>query len=483
MILKMIKNKLTQYTTATLASVLLLNSVPTTVFATPVTKDATQTVKTSSQSSSRESNSSSVSGSHSHTSNSSSNDSNNVKNDVKDSDTTVKSDSDNTDSKRKSQDGKNKDSNTSSVQKRLNEMKPVKYSANPQLADAQKEFTLLQNQMDYYTQQIKTNKKQSAALQDKLAEDQLRKQKLDEQYRKLIQAYQDENTSPFLSWLYSILPFLKPANYDTDTQAQVLKNNRELSKKMDTVKTIIEQQQDGLKENRVEQQKLLVKLRSNKKRLSKNIDKLQHQIKTNVSGLTDDQINAIKKQGNLSQADLEKLQMETASASKSISKNPEKALANAKTLNVSSTTPNSDIGYVFGHDLRTPAGVTADQLARGLQGNEKALAPAIVKYSHENGLNSIFVAALIAEESGWANNDSFGLKNNIMSYRGQTFSSREECIKFVTQKIRQDYLTSNGQYFHGYNLAGVSKMYNLGSTSWVNAITRIGESIAASAYR
>lgn len=357
----------------------------------------------------------------------------------------------------------------------------IQFSANPQLANAQKEFTMLQNQIDFHQEQYQQNKERIKELQSKLTDSKNRKDELDKQYLKLVHTYQDQNDNQFLDWLFSILPFLKPGNYDDDAKKQVLKSNRDLSDKLNQTQDIIRNQETSLTDQQNQQKDLVKKLNINKKKLSANIKDLQNQINSNAAGLTNDQINQLKKSGDDAVKGAELLQKDNAKTQKEILSDPDTAKEVASSASVDSPKANTDIGYVMTHDLRVPSGLSASQLANGLTGNEKPLAGAYVKAEKRYGVNAVALAAISSLESGYASVNTFGT-NNIFGYRGKSFATKEDSIYFVAKHLREDYLTASGQFYGGgYSIQAVSKFYNLGSQKWSNDVTTIAESIMANA--
>lgn len=357
----------------------------------------------------------------------------------------------------------------------------IQFSANPQLVNAQKEFTLLQNQIDFHQGQYQQNQERIKELQGKLTDSKNRKDELDKQYLKLVHTYQDQNDNQFLDWLFSILPFLKPSNYDDDAKTQVLKSNRDLSDKLNETQDIIRNQENSLTDQQNQQKDLVKKLNVNKKQLSANIKDLQNQINSNAAGLTDDQVDQLKKSGDDAVKGAELLQKDNTKTQKEILSDPDTAKEVASSASVDSPKANTDIGYVMAHDLRVPSGLSASQLANGLTGNEKPLASAYVKAEKTYGVNAVALAAISSLESGYASVNTFGT-NNIFGYRGKSFATKEDSIYFVAKHLRQDYLTATGQFYGGgYSIQAVSKFYNLGSQKWSNDVTTIAESIMANA--
>ena len=127
------------------------------------------------------------------------------------------------------------------------------------------------------------------------------------------------------------------------------------------------------------------------------------------------------------------------------------------------------------------SGITSDQFSYSLIGNLKDVSDAILAYSGVNEIDPILVASIAALESGWNSspvaekyNNLFGWTNNDGTYR--RFESKDECIKYVCEQLKEHYLTPDGKYFEGYEIADICVHYN-GSEEWTNAIEEIYKQI------
>ena len=125
--------------------------------------------------------------------------------------------------------------------------------------------------------------------------------------------------------------------------------------------------------------------------------------------------------------------------------------------------------------------ITSDQFSYSLIGNLKDVSDAILAYSGVNEIDPILVASIAALESGWNSspvaekyNNLFGWTNNDGTYR--RFESKDECIKYVCEQLKEHYLTPDGKYFEGYEIADICVHYN-GSEEWTQAIEEIYKQI------
>ena len=125
--------------------------------------------------------------------------------------------------------------------------------------------------------------------------------------------------------------------------------------------------------------------------------------------------------------------------------------------------------------------ITSEQFSYSLIGNLKDVSDAILVYSGVNEIDPILVASIAALESGWNSstvaekyNNLFGWTNNDGTYR--RFESKDECIKYVCEQLKEHYLTPDGKYFEGYEIADICVHYN-GSEEWTQAIEEIYKQI------
>ena len=80
----------------------------------------------------------------------------------------------------------------------------------------------------------------------------------------------------------------------------------------------------------------------------------------------------------------------------------------------------------------------------------------------------VVLAAICAHESGWGRSKLARERNNLAglgAYSGSVytsalrFDSREECVTFLADLLRDKYLTPGGKYYNGDNLLAVGKRY------------------------
>lgn len=147
---------------------------------------------------------------------------------------------------------------------------------------------------------------------------------------------------------------------------------------------------------------------------------------------------------------------------------------------------DNNLGNIsFDMDLRTKSKYTAEDYnvilsGTGLQGLGNSF-----KKCDDIGVNSLFIIALACHESDYGRSDLSLYKNNIFGFRAydkdpynsaKYFSSKEECIEYVSKYICDNYLNQNGKYFNGYTLTSINIKYATDKT-WAKKIYNIMKKI------
>lgn len=121
-------------------------------------------------------------------------------------------------------------------------------------------------------------------------------------------------------------------------------------------------------------------------------------------------------------------------------------------------------------DLTTPCGYSAAELSKGLSGELFLLAEEFFAAEEKYGVNALFLCAVAALESGWGR--YCFRQNNIFGWSGKDFENKAECVDFVSSKIAEHYLSSEGKYYNGKTLSGVNVCYN-GNVFWETKVAEI----------
>ena len=124
------------------------------------------------------------------------------------------------------------------------------------------------------------------------------------------------------------------------------------------------------------------------------------------------------------------------------------------------------------YDVTQVTGLTANELYQTLSGFKKGVLAkfAWVLKDCEDiyGFNAFFLAALIAQESGWVTSYRAIHQNNLTGHAvynnaaaGTTFNSQEESIYNTAKLLRNNYLTKGGSNYHGTSIWNVNTDYCL----------------------
>lgn len=118
------------------------------------------------------------------------------------------------------------------------------------------------------------------------------------------------------------------------------------------------------------------------------------------------------------------------------------------------------------------------------------LAWAIVDAENETGINSLFLTALIAQESAWNKSYRAINQNNVTGYsvynsyaEGSYFNSKYDCIMETARWLKAEYLSPDGKHFYGYTSYHVNIDYCLtedGSASdfnWSKSVNNIAKTV------
>lgn len=135
----------------------------------------------------------------------------------------------------------------------------------------------------------------------------------------------------------------------------------------------------------------------------------------------------------------------------------------------------------FNMDLRSKSKYSANDYNKMLAGTSLYGLGTAFKQCDDIGINSLFILALACHESNYGNSDLSRYKNNIFGFMAydrdpyncaKAFSSKEECIQYVSKYIHDNYLTENGKFFYGYTISDVNVKY-ASDTSWSTKIYKI----------
>jgi beta-N-acetylglucosaminidase len=138
--------------------------------------------------------------------------------------------------------------------------------------------------------------------------------------------------------------------------------------------------------------------------------------------------------------------------------------------------------YSFGADMTRITNFTAAELEKALAGTElSGLGDVYSQIEKEYGINALFLISIAKLESAGGSsslaqrqNNLGGLKNGGSGY--MSFDTKADCIRYMAQLLKENYLTEGAKYFFGKTVSAVNTRYCEGS-SWsvqVEDIMRTG---------
>ena len=99
--------------------------------------------------------------------------------------------------------------------------------------------------------------------------------------------------------------------------------------------------------------------------------------------------------------------------------------------------------------------------------NLKSIGSALVKAENEYDINGLYLMGLCCLESAYGTSNFAMNRNNLVGWNANDsnpqnasyFSSFEDCILKVAQKLQENYLNENGCYFNGYSARAIDVKY------------------------
>lgn len=143
------------------------------------------------------------------------------------------------------------------------------------------------------------------------------------------------------------------------------------------------------------------------------------------------------------------------------------------------------------NDVTLESNITEEELKEALSGTKLSeLAVAFIQAEKEYKINSIFLSALIAHESGWGeskrSNDG---SNNMSGYavytsssKGRKFNSKSESVLETARLLREEYINDNGKFKTGSSVVAINSRYCMNKEGkpdyhWSDSIIEISKDI------
>jgi beta-N-acetylglucosaminidase len=133
------------------------------------------------------------------------------------------------------------------------------------------------------------------------------------------------------------------------------------------------------------------------------------------------------------------------------------------------------------YDLRKKSGLSAADMDRILEDTGlSGLGQAYIDSENKHGSHALFMAAISILESAWGKSQLAKIKNNLFgfgAYDGNVskairFSSKSQCIDYVSKYISEEYLQEDGKHFSGFTIRDVGKKYSSNS-AWAYEVAEI----------
>lgn len=119
-------------------------------------------------------------------------------------------------------------------------------------------------------------------------------------------------------------------------------------------------------------------------------------------------------------------------------------------------------------DLRTKSNVSIEEYQKMLENTALyEIAESLHNAEQKFGVNGLYLMGLACLESSYGNSNFAKNRNNIFGWnavdsnpgKASYFTSKNECVMFVAEKLSYNYLSENGCYFEGYTAKDIDKHY------------------------
>lgn len=146
--------------------------------------------------------------------------------------------------------------------------------------------------------------------------------------------------------------------------------------------------------------------------------------------------------------------------------------------------------HIYAADVTSVSGITAEELTQVFYkiGKPKMAqyAQAFIDAEKEYKVNALFLAGIVAQESGWGSKAGGTNGSNLtgyavynVGYTGSTFNSGYEGILETAKLLKKDYLTPGAPHYHGVSVEDVNTDYCLKTDmkttdyKWTSFVTSI----------
>ena len=119
-------------------------------------------------------------------------------------------------------------------------------------------------------------------------------------------------------------------------------------------------------------------------------------------------------------------------------------------------------------DLKTKSNVSIEEYQKMLENTALyEIAESLYNAEQKFGINGLYLMGLACLESSYGNSNFAKNRNNIFGWnaidsnpgKASYFTSKNESVMFVAEKLSNNYLSENGCYFEGYTAKDIDKHY------------------------
>lgn len=119
-------------------------------------------------------------------------------------------------------------------------------------------------------------------------------------------------------------------------------------------------------------------------------------------------------------------------------------------------------------DLRVSSNLSENDYNNMLRGTRlEGLGGTFVQIEKQYNINGLYILGLACLESNFGKSNFAVQRNNLVGWnavdsnpnKASYFKSKEECLTFVSNKLKTNYLSENGCYFEGFTGRDIDKHY------------------------
>lgn len=119
-------------------------------------------------------------------------------------------------------------------------------------------------------------------------------------------------------------------------------------------------------------------------------------------------------------------------------------------------------------DLRVLSNLSENDYNNMLRGTRlEGLGGTFVQIEKQYNINGLYILGLACLESNFGKSNFATQRNNLVGWnavdsnpnKASYFKSKEECLTFVSNKLKTNYLSENGCYFEGFTGRDIDKHY------------------------